>query len=105
MTRRILIHDNATIDIHEHFAYIAETDRDRAFRFFDAARQTFAALAQMPGIGQVYNSEEDDIVNIRKWSVKNFNKYLIFYRYDDDIIEILRVIHATRDFAPLLRGL
>ncbi|NJL65689.1 MAG: type II toxin-antitoxin system RelE/ParE family toxin [Oscillatoriales cyanobacterium RU_3_3] len=49
--------------------------------------------------------EEDDIVNIRKWSVKNFKKYLIFYRYDDDIIEILRVIHATRDFAPLLRGL
>lgn len=105
MTRRILIHDNATIDIHEHFVYLAETNQDLAFRFFDAARQTFAALAHMPGMGQVYNSEEDDIVNIRKWSVKNFKKYLIFYRYDDDIIEILRVIHATRDFAPLLRGL
>ncbi|NJK65704.1 MAG: type II toxin-antitoxin system RelE/ParE family toxin [Microcoleus sp. SU_5_3] len=46
--------------------------------------------------------EEDDIVNIRKWSVKNFKKYLIFYRYDDDIIEILRVIHATRDFCSTL---
>lgn len=52
MTRRILIHDNATIDIHEHFAYLAETNQDQAFRFFDAARQTFAALAHMPGMGR-----------------------------------------------------
>jgi toxin ParE1/3/4 len=105
MTRRILIHENATIDIHEHFGYLAQNNQDQAFRFFDAARQTFAALARMPGMGQIYESEEDDILNIRKWSVKNFKKYLIFYRYDDEIIEILRVIQANSNFAPLLKGL
>jgi toxin ParE1/3/4 len=76
MTRRILLHENATIDIHEHFAYIAESDQEQAFCFFDAARQTFAALARMPGMGQIYDSEEDDIINIHKWAVKNFKKYL-----------------------------
>jgi toxin ParE1/3/4 len=105
MTRRILIHENATIDIHEHFGYLAQNNQDQAFRFFDAVRQTFAALARMPGMGQIYESEEDDILNIRKWSVKNFKKYLIFYRYDDEIIEILRVIQANSNFAPLLKGL
>ncbi len=56
-------------------------------------------------MGQIYDSENDDITNIRKWTVKGFKKYLIFYRYDDEIIEILRVIHASRDYEPLLRGL
>ena len=73
-------------------------------KFFDAARQTFAALARMPGVGQEYDSEED-IVNIRKWAVKGFNKYLIFYRYDDEVLEIIRVIYVTRDLEPLLRDL
>jgi toxin ParE1/3/4 len=105
MTRRILLHENATLDLHEHFRYLAQSNEDQAFRFFDAARQTFAALARLPGMGQVYESGANDIINIRKWSVKGFRPYLIFYRYDDEMLEILRVIHATRNFDPLLKDL
>lgn len=50
MNRRILITEDANLDLHEHFNYLAQNNRDRAFEFFDAARQTFAALARMPGI-------------------------------------------------------
>jgi toxin ParE1/3/4 len=105
MTRRILLHENATLDLHEHFNYLAQTNEDLAFRFFDAARQTFAALARLPGMGQIYDGGAEDILNIRRWSVKGFKKYLIFYRYDDEMLEILRVIHATRNLEPLLRDL
>jgi toxin ParE1/3/4 len=105
MTRYIRLHADAMLDIDGHFGYITQDSPDQALRFFDAARQTFAALARMPGMGQVYDSGDGDVVNIRKWSVKGFKKYLIFYRYDDEVIEILRVIHAQRDFEPLLRGL
>ncbi len=101
----ILVHEDATLDIQEHFDYLAQNNIDSAFEFFDAARQTFAALARMPGMGNLYESEEEDLVNIRKWAVQGFKKYLIFYRYDDDIVEILRIIHASRDFAPLLKDL
>jgi toxin ParE1/3/4 len=59
----------------------------------------------MPGMGQQYESEDDDIVNVRKWAVKGFKQYLIFYRYDDEIIEILRIVHGIRDLTPLLRDL
>lgn len=104
MTLRIFIHEDASLDLHEHFSYLAENNRDRAFQFFDAARQTFAALARMPGMGQQYDSEED-IINIRKWAVKGFKKYLIFYRYNDEVLEIIRIIYATRDLEPLLRDL
>ena len=104
MNRRILIHEDASLDLHEHCNYLAQNSRDSAFHFFDAARQTFAALAQMPGIGNLYESEED-IVNVRKWAIKGFKKYLIFYRYDDENVEILRIIHATRDLDPLLKNI
>jgi toxin ParE1/3/4 len=105
MTRYIRLHADATLDIDEHFGYLTQRDAEQALRFFDAARQTFAALARMPGMGQAYDSGDADVVNIRKWAVKGFKKYLIFYRYDDEAIEILRVIHAMRDFEPLLKGL
>ncbi len=103
MNRRILIHEDASLDLQEHCNYLAQNNRDSAFRFFDAARQTFAALARMPGMGNLYESEEE-IVSVRKWAVKEFKKYLIFYRYDDETLEILRIIHATRDLDPLLKN-
>jgi hypothetical protein len=31
----------------------------------------------MPGMGQRYESEDEDIVDIRKWAVKGFKKYII----------------------------
>jgi toxin ParE1/3/4 len=104
MNRRILITEDANLDLQEHFNYLAQNNRDRAFHFFDAARQTFAVLARMPGMGQKYESEEDDVCNIRKWTVKGFKNYLIFYRYDATL-ENLRIIFATRDLTPLLKDL
>jgi toxin ParE1/3/4 len=105
MNRRILITEDANLDLQEHFNYLAQNNRDRAFDFFDATRQTFAALARMPGMGQQYESEEEDVVNIHKWTVKGFKNYLLFYRYDDETLEILRIIFATRDLTPLLKNL
>lgn len=105
MNRYIVIHEDATLDLQEHFNYLAQNSKDNAFLFFDSARQTFAALARMPAMGRQYESEEEDIVNIRKWAVKGFKNYLIFYRYDDQSVQFLRIIYATRDLAPLLKDL
>jgi toxin ParE1/3/4 len=54
MNRHILIHEDANLDLQEHFQYFAQSNQDGALRFFDAARQTFASLARMPGVGQRY---------------------------------------------------
>lgn len=105
MNLRILIHEDATLDLNEHCNCLAQSSQNSALQFFDAARQTFAALARMPGMGQRYESEEDDIIDIHKWAVKGFKQYLIFYRYDDELLEILRIVYATRDLSPLLRDL
>jgi toxin ParE1/3/4 len=102
MTRRIVIRPKASIDLDEQFAYIAESNFDVALIFFDAARQTFAQLAQLSGIGRVYNVKNSRLVGLRKWSVRGFNKHLIFYLERDESIEIVRLIYATRDVATIL---
>jgi toxin ParE1/3/4 len=105
MNRRILIHENAILDLHEHSNYLAQNNRDSAFNFFDAVRQTFANLAKMPGMGQRYESQEEDVINIRKWVVKGFKQYIIFYRYDDELLEIMQIVYAVRDLEPRLKNL
>ena len=105
MNPLIRLHEDATTDLGDHVSYIAQTDRDRVFRFFDAERQTFTVLSKMPGMGRAYESDDEGITNLRKWAVKGFKQYLIFYRYDDETLEILRVIHAARDLDPLLKDL
>lgn len=79
MTRRIVIRPRASVDLDEQFAYIAANNFDAALKFFDATRQTFSQLAQMPGIGSLYNIENLRLVGLRKWAVRGFDKHLIFY--------------------------
>jgi len=102
MTRRIVIKPRASIDLDEHFAYIAANNFDVALRFFDAARQTFSQLAQMPGVGSLYNIENPRLVGLRKWAVRGFDKHLIFYVERDECIEIVRLLHAARDLQEIL---
>ena len=72
MTRKILVLPEAEYDIEDTYNYIAEINSDRAMQFFDAARQTFAELARIPGLGQLYISDEDDISDLHRWFIKGF---------------------------------
>ncbi len=51
LMRRIVVSAPARLDLREQFAYLAESDFDKALQFFDATRQTFADLARMTGVG------------------------------------------------------
>lgn len=101
MTLRITITPKASEDIDELFAYIAQDNYDAALKFFDATRLTFSQLAKNPGIGSSCKSVNSRLVDMRKWAVKGFAKYLIFYLYTDEYIEIVRVIHAARDISAI----
>jgi toxin ParE1/3/4 len=105
MTRKIIIQPQAERDIDEYYYYIAQTDRAQAMQFFDAARQTFAQLARMPGLGRVYITGEADLLDIHRWFVKGFKNHLIFYRFDAVAIEIIRVIDGRRDLQAILQDL
>lgn len=73
--KRIVVSVPASLDLRAHFAYLAESDFDKALEFFDAARQTFADLAQMPGVGSAYPSQKKRLKNLRKWHVEGLSGF------------------------------
>lgn len=99
---RIILSVSARLDLREHFEYLADSDYDKAREFFDAARQTFADLARRPGMGSPYPSPKERLKHLRKWRVKGFKRFLIFYRLQADSIEIVRVLYGAQDIQTLL---
>jgi toxin ParE1/3/4 len=41
---------------------------------------------------------------LRRWPVKSFESWLIFYRARRDGVEIVQVMHGARDIESLLEG-
>ncbi|QLE58719.1 type II toxin-antitoxin system RelE/ParE family toxin [Nostoc sp. TCL26-01] len=102
MTKQIVITPKASLDIDDYFAYISQSNYDVALDFFDAVRETFAQLAKMPGIGSYYKIDNPRLQELRKWPVKRFKKYLVFYLEKKENIQVLRVLYAGRDIERIL---
>lgn len=102
MTLRILITPKASQDLDDVFNYIAQNNPDAALGFFDAARKTIARLAQIPSMGRLYLISNPRLEGLRKWSIKGYEKYLIFYLTSNDLLIIVRIIHASRDLPTIL---
>jgi toxin ParE1/3/4 len=105
VTKRIIVSVPARIDLNRHYDYIAQGNPDAALQFFDAARQTFGDLARMPGMGSSYISPNTRLKNLQKWRVKGFKAFLIFYRTQEDTIEILRILSAAQDIEKIIKNM
>lgn len=103
MIIKILITPLATIDIDDIVLYLTSSNPDIALRFFDDVRSTFADLARNPSIGVIYGSSNSRLQDLRRWPVKNFDTYLIFYKNAGDRVEIIRVLHGKRDLEIALK--
>ncbi len=102
MTKRIVLRPEANQDLEAHFAFLAKNNFEAALRFFDSARLTIAQLAKIPGMSSLYPVENPRLQGLRKWAVKDFRKYLIFYFERGDAIEVVRILYATRDISSVL---
>ena len=103
MSRTVSIRPQAIADLNTHADYLSQQDVSVGFRFFDAARQTFADLARIPGIGSAYETNNSSLQTLRKWRVKGFEKFLIFYIMEQNSIEIVRVLYAAQNIQDILQ--
>lgn len=101
MSLRILITPKASQDLNNLFNYIAQNNLDAANRFFDAARQTIASLAKTPAIGSLYLSNNPRLPGLRRWGVRSYEKYLIFYMASEDLLTVVRIIYGSRDIPSI----
>ncbi len=102
MSKRITIRPRASQDIDDHFAYLAQNSSITAFRFFDAVRLTIAQIARMPGLGAAYSTRNARLTGLRKWSVKGFKRYMIFYLDLEETVEVVRILYGSQDISSIL---
>lgn len=103
MRLRVLTHSAARRDVLDLFDYISLDNEDAAFRFLSATESSFRDLAENPEIGPACEYRGARGKGLRRWHVKGFESYLVFYRSFDDRIEIVRVLHGARDLTRLFK--
>jgi toxin ParE1/3/4 len=93
---RLSVSRDASKDLTEIFAYIARDDIADARRILSLFHQRFATLAAQPGIGR----RRDELkAGYQSHAAGN---YVIYYRFANGIVRILRVLHGARDLKKLL---
>lgn len=93
---RLLKRPEAESDLEEIWWYIAQDNPNNADIFLDRIQETCLALADFPNMGTNRNNLK---MGLRSQPVGN---YLIFYFPLEDGIDIVRVLHGSRDIESLL---
>jgi toxin ParE1/3/4 len=88
---KLRLRPEARRDLQEIGDYIARDDRRAAGRFVHMLREKCTFLAQNPYIGR----ERPELrAGLRSFPVQN---YVIFYHIIDDTLEVVTVVHGSRD--------
>jgi toxin ParE1/3/4 len=91
------ISDAAKDDLSDTWSYIAENSAAAADRVTAGLVEMFSTLAAFPAMGR----RRDELGSaLRSFVV---GSYLIFYQPVEDGIEVIRVIHGSRDIDSLFR--
>jgi toxin ParE1/3/4 len=99
-----LILPAAQRDIEELTEYIARDNLATAIAFHQAIQETIKDLARMPGMGARARFRSPHGAGLRKWTMPAYRSYTIYYRRIDVGIEVIRVLHGSRDQPDALRG-
>lgn len=89
----------ARADLIGHFIYLAgEAGETIADRFLDRAQESFGLLAEQPQIGPIVPTQIPALAGVRKWRVKGFDRFLIFYIPIEGGVQIIRILHSAQDW-------
>lgn len=103
MKSRYLIRPRADQDLEEQAIYLAtQGDSGLANRFLLAARDTFEMLARKPHIGWKFRLQIPALGFVRAFPISDFSKVLVLYRPIENGVEVLRVLHGSRNLQVLL---
>ena len=101
--RRYLIRPRADGDLDDQaYYYATNASADVGHRFLLAAHDTFSLLATQPDMGWEGALRHPGLKSLRVFRVKGFERILILYLPMLDRVEIVRVVHGSRDLQALL---
>ena len=102
MKTKVRIRPQAKLDVVDQALHIAEDAPEAATAFLDACKRCFSLLADMPEMGVVRRFRSPALKGVRMFPVGSFKKHPVFYKPLEGGIEIIRVLHASRDIPNIL---
>jgi toxin ParE1/3/4 len=100
---RYFLRPKADRDVDDQAEYLAtHASPEVGHRFLMAAHETFALLANEPGMGWRSKLTHPQLSRMRVFRVSGFEKVLVLYLPYAEGIEILRVIHGSRNLHALI---
>lgn len=86
-------------DLIGHYVYLAENaGEETAERFLEQAERTFADLAENRELGASLTLRHPQLAGLRRWRIRDFDRFLVFYFPRPDGVSIVRVLHASQDW-------
>jgi len=98
-------HPRAIEAIIDQALFISGFDANAANRFIDAVEQSLLRLQEWPEIGKAWESNHPELAGVRWWPVEGFPNVLIFYRPNIDGIDLIHLLHGSRDLRNVLAEL
>ena len=99
-----MVRPKADHDLDEQAYYFAtKAGPELGHRFLLAAHETFSLIARQPEVGWHPRLKNPLLASLRVFRVSRFEKMLVLYRPSPDGVEVLRVIHGSRNIVALLR--
>jgi toxin ParE1/3/4 len=82
-------------DLAETYSYIQQANLEQAELWLERVEQTCQHLAEIPELGRVRFELPGQVRSFV------FARYVIFYRPNADGVEIVRVLHGSRDLGQI----
>lgn len=98
----VYLRPRAARDLEEIADFIGRVNQPAALKFLDAAEQTFAQLARRPMLGRLRYFRHLRLMGLRSWRIKQFPRFLVFYRPIESGAEIIRILHVARNLERVL---
>lgn len=94
---QVVLSPQALEDLDAIWLFLAEESFELADRIDSEIRDAILRLADFPSLG--HTREDLTTLPVRFWAIYS---YLIVYSPREDLIEIVQVIHGSRDVTGLL---
>ena len=103
MKKRFIVMSQAHRDVMSQAEYYSQHSGDQlASRFFDTAEAAYRFLLRHPSLGKPCRILRHREQGVREFGISGFSRHLVIYRAIPEGIEVIRVIHASRDLDTLL---
>lgn len=89
--------------LRDQVLYLEENaSSEIAERYIDAVEATLSFIEKEPGVGSPCQFIHPRLHGLRRWPVKGFENYLLFYQETKEGLRLLYVFHGHQDINSIL---